>query len=53
MPNFVDMPPVHTQKLEPFMLPPTGTNKISDFHIPAYVNLKVPKEKKPGTSKKV
>ena len=37
------MPSTRKKYLEPFMLPPTGTHKLSDFHITAYVNLKVPK----------
>jgi hypothetical protein len=34
---------VYRERIEPFMLPPTGTDTIADFKILAHVNLRVPK----------
>jgi hypothetical protein len=35
---------LYKEKIEPFMLPPSGTNTIADFKILAHVNLKTPKK---------
>jgi len=41
-----DIPSLYKEKIDPFLLPPSGTNTIADFKILAHVSLKVPKKDK-------
>jgi hypothetical protein len=47
--HFYEVSGLKKHVLEPFMLPPSGTNTIEQYSILAYVNEKIPKEKKKAT----